>query len=85
MTCSCITQDKKLVISIQTAIIAFLIFNPFTFQIMRCLFGGWVSTLEGCPKNMGMLFHTFVFGFVIFLLMRPFKNQRQNVRGLPLL
>ena len=85
MTCSCITQEKKLHISIQTAIIAFLIFNPFTFQLMRGIFGGWISTVEGCPKNMGMIFHTFVFGVLIFLLMRPFKNQRQNVPGLPLL
>lgn len=85
MTCSCITQEKKLKISIQTAIIAFLIFNPMTYQVMRGILGGWVSTVEGFPKTMGLLLHTFVFGLVIFLLMRPFKNQRQNVPGLPLL
>lgn len=85
MTCSCITQEKKLKISIQTAIIAFLIFNPWTYQVMRSVLGGWVSTVEGSPKTMGLILHTFVFGLVIFLLMRPFKNQRQSVPGLPLL
>ena len=85
MSCSCISKEKKLHISVQTAIIAFIIFNPFTFQIMRGLLGGWVSTVEGCPKNLGVILHTFVFGLVIFLLMRPFKNPRQSVPGLPLL
>ena len=85
MSCSCISKEKKIRISVQTAIIAFLIFNPFTFQIMRGLLGGWVSTVEGCPKTLGILFHSIVFGIVIFLLMRPFKNQRQSVPGLPLL
>ncbi len=85
MTCSCITQEKKLRISIQTAIIAFIIFNPWTFQFMRGLFGGWVSTVEGCPKTLGILIHTALFGLVIFLSMKPFKNQHQSVPGLPLL
>lgn len=85
MTCSCITNEKKLFISVQTAIIAFIIFNPLTFQVMRGMFGGWVSTVDGCPNTLGLIFHTFVFGLVIFLLMRPFKNQRQTAPGLPLL
>lgn len=84
MTCSCITQEKKIRISFQTAIIAFLIFNPWTFQIMRGLLGSWVATAECCPKTAGMILHTVIFGLVIFLLMKPFKIQHRNILGLPL-
>ena len=84
MTCSCINQEKKIRISIQTAIVAFILFNPITFQAVRGLFGGWVSTVEGCPKTLGFLLHTILFGVIIFLLMKPFKNQRRNIPGLPL-
>lgn len=84
-SCACITQEKKLRISIQTAIIAFIFFNPVTFQIVRGILGGWVATVEGCPKAMGLFLHVFLFGLVVFLLMRPFRNQRQTLPGLPLL
>lgn len=84
-SCPCLSNQKKLYISIQTALIAFILFNPMTFQAVRSLIGGWVATAEGLPKTLGLLLHTALFGFILYVLMKPAKNQRQSVLGLPLL
>ena len=88
MTCPCLSNDKKMYISIQTALIAFVLFNPMMFQAVRGILGGWVASVDGLPKTMGLLLHTALFGFILYVLMRPtkqIKNQRQSVPGLPLL
>ena len=85
MSCACISNDKKMYISVQTALIAFVLYNPVTFQIVRSIVGGWVSSAEGCPKTLGLILHTALFGVILYFLMRPVKNQRQTLPGLPLL
>jgi hypothetical protein len=88
MTCPCLSNDKKMYISIQTALIAFVLFNPMMFQAVRGILGGWVASVDGLPKTMGLLLHTVLFGIILYVLMRPTttpKNQRQSVPGLPLL
>ncbi len=86
-SCPCLSNQKKMYISIQTALIAFVLFNPMTFQAVRGLIGGWVATAEGLPKILGLLLHTALFGLILYVLMKPTKskNQHQNVPGLPLL
>lgn len=94
MTCACLSNQKKLYISIQTAVIAFLIFNPVLFKVVRSVLGGWISSAEGCPSMAGLFVHALVFTGVLYLLMKPSfnkksdgedsKTQRQTVSGLPL-
>jgi hypothetical protein len=95
MTCACLSNQKKLYISIQTAVIAFLIFNPVLFKVVRSVLGGWISSADGCPSMAGLFVHALVFTGVLYLLMKPSfnkkggggddsKNQRQSVSGLPL-
>jgi hypothetical protein len=86
-SCPCLSNEKKMYISIQTALIAFVLYNPMTFQAVRSLLGGWVASAEGLPKILGLFLHTALFGLILYVLMRPTKpkNQRQNVLGLPLL
>ena len=76
MSCACISNQKKIFISVQTAVIAFIIFNPIIFKVIRGIFGSWVSSVEGCPTMPGLLLHTLLFGFVIYLLM--IKSPRQT-------
>lgn len=86
-SCPCLSNEKKMYISIQTALIAFVFFNPLLFQGVSGLLGKWVASADGCPTMIGLLLHTALFGFVLYVLMRPTKskNQRQIVPGLPLL
>lgn len=84
-SCPCLSNQKKMYISIQTALIAFILFNPMLFQAVRSLLGGWVATAEGLPKTLGLLLHTALFGLILYILMKPTKTQRRTVPGLPLL
>lgn len=77
MTCGCLSNRKKMFISAQTALIAFIIFNPILFQAVRSLFGGVIANVDGLPTAFGMLVHTILFGLVIYLLMKPTKNSHQ--------
>ncbi len=82
MSCKCISNEKKVIISIQTGLIAFLIFNPATFQIVRNLLGGWVSNAEGLPTIYGLILHTLLFSILIYLLM--IKKPHQILLDRPL-
>jgi hypothetical protein len=94
MTCPCLSNDKKLYISLQTALLAFLFFNPMLFKAVASVLGRWVAGADGAPTMLGLALHAVLFGLVLYLLMRPTtpkkaaeeaKSQRQNVPGLPLL
>ena len=93
MTCPCLSNQKKMYISIQTAIIALIVFNPLLFKMMGSVLGGWVSSQAGLPTMAGLVLHGVVFAVILYFLMKPVKtagddgakNQRQNVPGLPLL
>jgi len=95
MTCPCLSNDKKLYISFQTALIAFVFFNPLLFKAVASVLGKWVAGADGAPTMLGLLLHAVLFGLVLYLLMRPTspkkaaeeasRSQRQNVPGLPLL
>jgi hypothetical protein len=53
-------------------ILFFIIANPTTFKATRSLFGGWVSSPEGLPKQAGVLLHALVFVLVSKLIWRTF-------------
>lgn len=90
-SCACLTNQKKMYISIQTALIGFVIFNPVLFQLVRGILGGWIASADGCPTLMGSVVHTVVFAVVLYFLMKPkkgdgsaIKTQSQTLPGLPL-
>lgn len=86
-TCACISNQKKMLISIQTALIAFVVYNPVLFQGVQAILGNWVASSDGLPTIIGLFIHTVLFGLIVYLLMKPnklVKNQRQSVSGLPL-
>jgi hypothetical protein len=94
MTCACLSNQKKFYISLQTALLAFVFFNPLLFKLVASVLGRWVSDSAGAPTMLGLALHTVLFGLVLYLLMKPkwgdakkeeAKIQRQNVPGLPLL
>lgn len=67
-------QEHKFVISIMSALIFFVVANPETFQVMRRLVGGWVSSPTGCPTIKGLMLHTVVFMLVVWGLMNIRKE-----------
>lgn len=94
MTCPCLSNEKKLYISLQTALLAFVFFNPMLFKAVSSVLGRWVAGSDGAPTMLGLVLHTVLFGLVLYLLMKPTspkkaaeeaKIQRQSVPGLPLL
>ena len=84
MSCACISNQKKMFISAQTALIAFILFNPVVFQFMRGILGSWVASADGCPSVSGVFLHAVIFGVIVYLLMLKPKTTRQTVQSLPL-
>ena len=62
-------QEQKLIISIMSALVFFIIANPDTFRLVRKVFGSWVSTPNGCPSMGGLALHTVVFMLVMWGMM----------------
>ena len=62
-------QEQKLLISIMSALVFFVIANPETFRVMRRVFGSWVSSPTGCPSTGGLTLHTIVFMLVTWGMM----------------
>ena len=58
----------KVKTSLQSAILFFIIANPFTYKLMTKLLGNWVG--GECPSPAGLVLHSVVFGLVVFLLMK---------------
>ena len=81
MACACISNRRKMIISLQTAVIAFVIFNPALFQIVRSVLGSWVASSDGLPSISGLILHAIIFGIIIYLSMKP-KILRQNEQSL---
>ena len=62
-------QEQKLLISIMSALVFFVIANPETFRVMRRVFGSWVSSPTGCPSTGGLALHTIVFLLITWGMM----------------
>lgn len=67
-------QEEKLIISIISGLIFFIVANPETFRIVRALLGSWISTPTGCPSTLGLLVHTLVFILVVWGMMNIKKE-----------
>jgi len=52
-----------------SAILFFVISNPYTYKATSSLLGKWVAS-GGCPSMLGVFLHTFVFLIISFLLMK---------------
>jgi hypothetical protein len=75
-------QEQKLLISIMSALVFFIIANPDTFRLMRKVFGSWVSSPTGCPSIGGLVLHTIVFALVTWGLMNV-KSELYEPTELP--
>lgn len=62
-------QQEKLITSVITGLVFFVIANPETFRIIRRLLGPRIATPTGCPSTLGLLVHTIVFILVIWAMM----------------
>lgn len=67
-------QEEKLIISIISGLVFFIVANPETFRIVRALLGSWISTPTGCPSTLGLLVHTLVFILVVWGMMNIKKE-----------
>ncbi len=79
MTCGCISNEKKMMISAQTALLALIVFSPLAFQAIRGVLGGsdMIASSDGLPTSIGLVLHALVFGAIIYILMKP-KKFRQT-------
>lgn len=62
-------QEQKLLISVMSALLFYVVANPETFKLVRRLFGGWVSSPTGCPTMRGLVLHAIVFLLITWGLM----------------
>lgn len=63
-----LTNFKKWVYTLYTAIIALLLFNRYSYLFVNSLIGN-VCDKNGCPTFSGFLLHIFVFIIILRLLM----------------
>lgn len=64
-------QEKKMWISMMSAVLFYIIANPQTFLLVEQLLGRFVnvSNSVGCPTPVGLLVHAFVFFLITWGLM----------------
>ena len=67
-------QEQKFLISLMSALLFFLIASPEMFQLVRRVFGTWVSSPTGCPSTAGLMLHSLVFLLITWGLMNIRKN-----------
>ena len=63
-------MDKRILYSIQAAILFLVIASPFMYKVVQAVFGKlFTVAVDGCPTTAGLLLHTVVFGLVVYLIM----------------
>jgi hypothetical protein len=62
-------QEEKLLISLQAALIFFILANPAMFRLTRSILGEWISSPTGCSTTGGLILHAVVFMLVTWGLM----------------
>ncbi len=72
------SQRDKLMISIISALVFFIVANPETFKLVRRLLGSWVATPTGCPSMTGLVLHAVVFMLVVWGMM---NIKREKMEG----
>ena len=77
--CNCEkSQRDKLMISIISAVVFFIVANPETFKLVRRVVGSWVATPTGCPSITGLVLHAVVFMLVVWGMM---NIKREKMEG----
>ena len=70
-----VPPEKKVMISLLSAMVFYIIANPHTYRLTRNIFGKWVASSDGCATKCGVALHTGVFFLVTLMLMNiPKKN-----------
>ena len=72
------SQQTKLLISVMSALLFFIVAHPETFKVMRNVFGNWVCGPTGCPSLNGLVLHSVVFFLITWLLMNINKIERAD-------
>lgn len=76
------SQRNKLMISIISALVFFIVANPETFKLVRGLVGSWVATPTGCPSMTGLVLHAIVFMLVVWGMMN-IKREKMEAPTAP--
>lgn len=77
------SQRDKLMISIISALVFFIVANPETFKLVRRLLGSWVATPTGCPSMTGLVLHAAVFMLVVWGMMN-IKREKMEGEEVPM-
>jgi hypothetical protein len=51
------------------SLIFYFVANPATYRVLSSLFGSWISNINGCPTNQGILLHSIVYIFMLVTVM----------------
>lgn len=62
-------QEKKVLISLMSAALFYIVANPRTFLVVRSVLGDGISSASGCPTAVGLLVHALVFFLITWALM----------------
>jgi hypothetical protein len=62
-------QEKKMMISLMSAALFYIVANPQTFILVRSLLGNGIASAGGCPTGFGLLVHALVFFLVTWGIM----------------
>ena len=63
-------MDKRILYSIQAAILFLIIASPIVYKIVQAIFGKlFTVAVDGCPTTAGLFLHTLVFGVLVYVLM----------------
>ena len=61
-------QEKKMWISLMSAVLFYIVANPQTFKVVDGIIGG-VANSSGCPTGLGLFIHALVFFLITWGLM----------------
>lgn len=67
-----VSTQKKVMISLFSALLFLLISSPFMYKLTNSVFAGKLAS-NGCPNWYGLVLHTLVFFLVVFGSMYVFK------------
>jgi hypothetical protein len=76
-SCNCLSEKKKMWISIKTALIALIVFSPMFFKLVSGVVGRSIASNDGLATPTGLIVHGLVLALILWLLMKPkalFKN-----------
>jgi hypothetical protein len=70
-TCNCLSEKNKMWISLQTALIALVVFSPMFFKAVSGVAGRSIASADGLATPTGLIVHGLVLALILWLLMKP--------------